>query len=511
MIKTRARFQKTRKKMPNWLLLMFPLALAGCGSSSDSNDEAYIQLYNVSQNSPEIYLTVDKYDDDDFNDRTYSPVAFTEASTRIEVDDDTYDIELAWQDEYNNNNDLEIIHEQELRVDLNYVQFLVVAEDIQDPQIYTYNLRTRNDDEFDDDDDDDLFNVRVLNMHPMSGGVDIYYSQANATINEAQLLASTTYTEMAENQKLDQNEYIFYLTAAGSRDVLLKTESIDFDFPSEYILAIRENTGAGNSPFILDRISTTSATEYADLDAEARYRVYNGIVTNELIPDYTGSIDFHVGEIDDTPEVENLAFSETSESMVEPSKDYSMNVVDAENGSMIISNHLLPLAENSDQTVFLYLHEKAVDEDGDGIIDEDNDGKIDELEVTLHSLVIENKQSESIFSHEVKVVNLIDEDEIEDDFDFIRVYFVRNDETIETADQSVRADFAEPENVDLVNNTYDVYVIGRLDSSDLILSSDVITLDEDSRDFYMVLEKDASTVTGYKHSFFDQIPSEDLE
>jgi len=102
------------------------------------------------------------------------------------------------------------------------------------------------------------------------------------------------------------------------------------------------------------------------------------------------------------------------------------------------------------------------------------------------------------------VINLIDEDEINDDFTYIKVYFVQSDETIETAEQLLTATFATPNAVELTNNTYDVYAVGRVNSSDIILSAMEITLDEDSNDLFMVLERDISAATGYKMVFTDQ-------
>jgi len=181
-----------------------------------------------------------------------------------------------------------------------------------------------------------------------------------------------------------------------------------------------------------------------------------------------------------------------------------MSLVTSNYQSPLISNHLLPLNENTDKTIFFYLLEEAVDEDGDGDIDEDGDGHIDAIEVTVNSLVVDNNHSESIYSHQMKVINLIDQDEIIDDFSSIKVYFVRSDEVIETADQSLTAIFANPSAVELLNNTYTVYIIGKLDSSELIIASTVLTLDEESKDQFIILEKDTDSATGYRMVFANQ-------
>ena len=158
---------RCKQHMPLWFTLLFSLTLFSCGSSSDSST-GYIQLYNLSSNSPGIYLTVDQYDDDDYSEQTYSAISFTDISTRLAYDTDTYDIELAWQTEYNNQYDLENVYENPLKITTDNVSFIVISEDIKDPQVLIYDIPVRDDDELDDDSDDDVFNIRILNMHDWS-------------------------------------------------------------------------------------------------------------------------------------------------------------------------------------------------------------------------------------------------------------------------------------------------------------------------------------------------------
>ncbi len=492
-----------KQNIPLWCVLLFSFTLMSCGGSSSSKT-GYVQLYNLSPNAPGIYLTIDKYDDDDYVEQTYSAISFTNTSSRFSYEPDTYDIELAWQNEFGNQSDLEIVYQEQLKISNESVEFIVISEDIKAPQVLVYELPVRDDDELNDDSDDDLFNIKVLNMHNWSAGLDFYYSEADETFNEAQLLNKTSYTELSENQKLDQDSYIFYITSAGESDVLFTSEDISFPYASEYIIVIRANTGVGSSPFLIDVVSTSTTQEFTDSGAEASYRVYNGIVENELLPGYEKNIDFHINSIDETPEITSLGLGEFSPSTIIESGDYSMNVVSSENQTKIISNHLLPLNENTDRTIFLYLLEEAVDEDGDGDIDENGDGYIDELEITLNSLVVTNSTSDNIYSHAMTVINLIDQDEIIDDFSSVKVYFVLNDEIIETASQSLTTIFAVPTTAQLLNNTYSIYAIGSLDSSNIVLASTQLTLDEDSTNQFIILEKDADSATGYKMTFTNQ-------
>ena len=222
------------------------------------------------------------------------------------------------------------------------------------------------------------------------------------------------------------------------------------------------------------------------------------------MPAYDKSFDFHINNIDDSPEVSALTFGKFSFSFLIDSGDYSMSLVSSNDQSPIISNHLLPLNENMDKTIFFYLLEEAIDEDGDGDIDEDGDGHIDEIEITVNSLVVDNSPNESIYSHQMTVINLIDQDEIVNDFTSIKVYFVRSDEIIETTEQSLTTLFAKPNTIELLNNTYTVYIIGRLDTSDIVLTSTELILDEESKSQFIILEKNADAATGYKATFANQ-------
>jgi hypothetical protein len=495
-------FNKIKSRLPLILVTSLSLTLFGCDSDSSSGT-GYIQLYNLSSTAPDIYLTVDQYDDDDYDDTTYSGIPFTGITSRLGYDSDTYDIELAWQDEYNSS-DLESIYEEQLVVSDDIVKFVVLTGDVRTPEVIEYEFSIRDDDDIEDDSDDEVFNVRLLNMAEDVGSVQLHYSESDESFNEAVLVDQAAYAEMSQNQKIEQDDLIFYITLADSDEVLFESQDISFSYAAEYIMVVRENTGSGTSPFILDILSTSSSTEYSDTNSEAEYRVYNGIVENILLPDYLGVFDFYIDGIDATAEVSSLAFGEFSESIVSTSGDFSMSLVAPVADTTIIKNHLLSLTENTDTTVFFYLLEEAVDEDGDNDVDENGDGIVDEYEISINSLVVNNSQSNSIYSHQVKVVNLIDEDEISDDFSNIKVYFVLSDETIATAGQSVGAVFATPASVQLLNNTYEVYVIGQLESSDVILSSTELVLGESSQDQFLILQKDDSSATGYKMVFANQ-------
>ena len=494
------------------LVLASAIAFVGCGGSDDSSDPGYVKFYNSSKNAPEIILTLDEdleSDDDDDDDNfevTFSGIEYTKALSNFEIDDDTYYYEMGWQDEDSaDRDDLELVAEGQVVVEDETIQLLVLTGDVTSAQVETYSIEMIDDD---DDEDDDLFNLRFLNLHPDSAGVDVYMSEADETFNEANLVGTYTYTQLSDNQKFDQDEYVFYITEAGSEEVLFTSDDIDYAYPSQYVMIVRENTGSGTSPYAIDRMSNSSITEYLDTQSEARFRAYNAIKEHELIPNYSGTFDIYVNGVDEEAEVTALERGEYSETLVLEKGDYSLDLLIPGTNESLLSNHLLGLAENTNKTVFFYLNEEDVDHDGDGDVDEDGDGIVDEIEVEIHSLVVDNSTRESIYDHQITMINLVDDDDDDIDFNFVTFYFVRSDETIETALYSRNAVYTQPESINLQNNTYQVYAVAEVDSSEIILDSFELILDEESDELFFIVEDDINEPTGFRVEIIKQTEAE---
>jgi len=488
------KFMLVINRIPTLLASALLIGLVGCNSDDDETD-GYIQFYNASPNAPKLFLIVDKNDDDDYDEVIHTGVSYAQSTGYLEYEVDAYDIEIAWQDDDDTNN-LETIYTDQLQVTEDNIQFVVINEDISNPNVLIFDTPVIDDD---DDLDDDLFNIRFLNMHSWSAGIDIYLSKSNETFNEAMLIGQYNYSEISQNIKFEQDDYIFYITSAGSSDILYQSDEISYPSTAQYVMVIRQNIGSGSSPFILDKVSSSSrVVEYPDADAEGKFRVYNGITHHQLLPSYQGVFDLHLDGIDTSAEISSLALGEFSHSFLTSFGDYSMSLTLEASDQTLVDNHLLTLDINSDKSVFFYLLEEDVDEDGDGDVDENGDGYVDEIEVTINSLIVNNNPYESIYDHQVNVINLVDE------FKSLDVYFVRSDETIETADYSTKAYYTTPHAITLRNNTYSVYVIAEEDSSELILATFELTLDETSQDLFLILEEDVDSATGYKMSFQNQ-------
>ena len=484
------------------------LLLTACGSSDDDDEPGFIKLYNASPNAPEIYLTLDEDLDEDFDDeveQTFSGVEYAESSSDIEVPARDYNLELAWQDEDSSlRTDLEIIYESMLYVPPETIVMYVLTESFPNPVVTQFSVPVIDDDE---DTDDDLFNLRLLNLHPDYPSIDVYISKSDETFNEAQLMGTHNYLNLSDNTKLDEDQYIFYITDAGSTDVLFTSVEVSYPFSNQYILAVRENFGADQTPFVIDNISRSSNTEYQASNAQAQFRLYNGIQASDLLPEYDGQIQISSTKplsTDETPQVlaEALEVGQFTDYFLVENGDYNFDTQVTGSASYLLQNQLVSLPANTQRSLFYYTDETSVDEDGDGDIDENGDGIIDATEAIIQTLVVSNSNRSGIYDHEIEIINLVDSD----DFSGVSFYFVKSDESIETADNRRTVGLATPRNIVLRNNTYEVYAIATIDGREIILSSELLTLDEQSPELFLIFEANIQAVNDYSMRFVPQTP-----
>jgi hypothetical protein len=462
--------------------------LTACGSDSSEGEDGYIKLYNASPNAPAIFLTVDEdvdADPDDEVEITYSSVRFGETTTNKQLPANTYTVELGWQEEDSAARaDLTLLSQEELKINSENIHFIVFSGDVQAPQILNFDIPIIDDEE---DDDLDLFNIRVLNITNEGATFDIYLSESDETFNEAELIGSYVPEGLSENHKFEQSQYVFYATLAGEADVVYQSSEVTFSFTTQYILALRDNTGVGSSPIVLDLLSSITTINLPDDDSEARVRFFNGMQQSDLLPNYSGTVDIYTDAASIEPEITGLPSNQFSAALDKDNGDFSVRIIDADTQEKLFANQLLSLPENTYKTIFYYTQEEAVDEDGDGNVDENDDGIVDAYKPVLRTLQSTNSEGSSIFEHQIKVINLVDSQ----DFTRISVYFVKSDEIISTADANPSVVFGNQQTLFLRNNTYQVFAVAEIDGTDIILTQDELVLDEDSEPLFLILTEDA--------------------
>ena len=495
-------FSKIR---PLLFIIFFTSVLSACSSSDDDDSEGYIKFYNASPDSPSIYLTLDEDLDEDTDDefeQTFSPVAYGKAGSRISLESRSYFYELAWQNEESSaRTDLEIVDEGEIQVNSDNTHWIIMTDSIQAPQVLTISIPTISDDQSDQDAEDSIFNLRMINLHSDVPDVDIYASDTDQTFSEATLLANLALNTVSDNFRLDRDQYKFYITLSGEENVLFTSDEINYAFGGQFLLALRENIGTGGSPFVMDNIGTSTIVQYDALESTANISVYNGLSSSSLVTDYAEAINVEIQGPTDIDDITELEYGDFSESYVVESGDYRFNVINTENDSFLLQNRVLSLAKNTNKTLFLYWTEEEVDDDNDGNVDENEDGVVDEIRPVVSTLSVDNSNRSRLYDKEIKLLNLV----TSDDFRTVTVYFVKSDEIIDTAENSRNLAEGSSSSVILLNNTYQVLVVASIDNNDIILDDLSLTLSEETKDLFLILEQSDQSPSGYAIRIVDQV------
>lgn len=472
-------------KLMTLCLAIFSLSfLTACDSSSSSDQDAsgYLQFINASKNSPSIRVTYTNPDDEEIVDT----VAYSKSSALRNINSGDYDMVVSWQETEDDFND---IFEQEVQITDDKVDIVLLTGDFAQPELVFFEF-DRDIESLSDDDDEDQFSVQVINAYQESVAVDVYLSADNETFNEAILLASPLYQQISDPRLFDVESFKIYLTLSGSSEVVYESNTVDFTANYQYLVILREETGPSDSEFSVDLVANSFTSNFPDKDSKTELRVFNGIVEHELIPNYTQIADISIDGSSDNQVIDNLSLGDMSDTLVFDASDYSMDITPDGTATPIAENHFVSLNPNDDKTVFLYLTEET----------EEVDDAPDEVSVYVNSLIVDNSNRVSLYDHEIKIINLVQDEE----FDAIDVYFVRSDETVDTADYNATAFRASPRTVTLPNNTYDVSLIVQVNNSDLLLDFQSITLDAESGDKYLIIEEDGMSGSGFSMMLVNQ-------
>lgn len=466
-------------------LLFLLLLFSGCDDSTSEEEKiSYVKFYNASSNAPEIRLSLTYQDDDS---EIYGNVEYGESISTTELLPRTYFVEFEWEED---SDEYELVFEQDNQFSGDKVTFFVLAGDFNSPDLLTFEYEHENS-ELSDDTDEDNFSLRAINTVDNSAGVDIYISKDDETFEESQLIGDIFYGGMSDNSYFELDSYKIYLTQTGSTEVILETKEYNFAANINYIISIVENSGPGTGLYNIDILTTGNfVTNYSDVNSGAELRFFNGIRSHELLPSYNGNIDIELIGTSVNQTISNINKGTSSETIPLLANDYSINLNDSVSNELLSENFFVSLDNNDDYTVFLYLNE----------VTEEIEDEPDVTKVYLNTLPVTNSNRDSLYDHQINVINLIQDDR----FDDVDVYFVRSNETVSTADFSTSTQLAQSRIITIPNNTYDINLITKVDGSELLLHFQTVTLDEDNGDYFLVLEVDETSSTGYTATFIPQ-------
>ncbi|MDO6567937.1 DUF4397 domain-containing protein [Alteromonas sp. 1_MG-2023] len=450
-------------QIPAWLRnvaigLVAVSGLAACGGSDSNSDYsyAYIQFYNASPNGANVEMR--EVDEDSFGS-----AQFGDTTAMYSVDNGEIELEFIRTDS----------DDQEVLIDTYTVKLkngdkhlIVMSGDFSSPIIsdYSYTRETL----------DDHFRLFALSVTIDEGSYDFYLAESGDPFEAANFLGTVTASEMIEfdywdpdddSDYFDEDEYTIYLTEPGSTDVIFESQTIDFAYETEYLLTMRDVSGAIQSGIVVDTIlNSSTVTELTDVEADAQYRIYNSTnISTALDVTFGGNTD-----------EEDVAFSLEADELSDFTEigygDYRVTVTDSSGEATTLSNKLITLNQGESKAILIY--EKAG---------------------ALGAVTFVESGLPQAYDKTVNFINLVE------DFDDVDFYLVRNDETIDTAEYDLQnLEFGETDSEVLPSDYYEVIAVYEDDNEEQILLDRTSLFGFTEEENYIVTVEPADTATGYE-------------
>ncbi|MBQ4831255.1 DUF4397 domain-containing protein [Alteromonas sp. MMG017] len=450
-------------QFPAWLRnvaigLVAISGLAACGGSDSSSDYsyAYIQFYNASPNGANVEMR--EVDGDSFGSAQYG-----DTTAMYSMDNGEIELEFIRTDS----------DDQEVLIDTYTVnlkngdkRLIVMSGDFESPIIsdYSYTRETL----------EDHFRLFALSVTIDEGSYDFYLAESGDPFEAANFLGTVTASEMIEfdywdpdddSDYFDEDEYTIYLTEPGSTEVIFESQTLDFAYETEYLLTMRDVSGAIQSGLVVDTIlNSSSVTALTDVEADSQYRIYNSTnITTALDVTFGGNTD-----------EEDVAFSldagELSEFTEIGYGDYRVTVTDSSGEATTLSNKLITLNQGESKAILIY--EKAG---------------------ALGAVTFVESGLPQAYDKTVNFINLVE------DFDDVDFYLVRNDETIDTAEYDLQnLEFGETDSEVLPSDYYEIIAVYEDDNEEQILLDRTALFGFNEEENYIVTVEPADTATGYE-------------
>ena len=433
--------------------------LSACGSSDSSNSDysyAYVQFYNASPNGANVEMR--EIDGDSFGS-----AQFGDTTSMFSMEDGDIELEFIRTD-----SDDQEVYIDELTVNLRngYKTIVVMSGDFNSPIFTTYS--------FERETLEDHFRLFALSVTADESSYDFYMSESGDPFEAAHFLGTITSGNVAEleywdtgedSDDFDEGEYTIYLTQPGSNEVIFESQTVNFAYSTEYLLTLRDVSGAIQNGLVVDTIlNSSTVTALTDVEADSQYRIYNSTeIDTELNVTFGGNTDEE--DVSFT-----LAAGEISEFSAIRYGDYRVTVSDPSSSSVALTNKLITLNQGESKAILVYSVDNKL-------------GAATFLESGLPQA----------YDKTVNFINLVS------DYDDVDFYLVRNDETIDTAEYDLQnLEFAESASRVLPSDYYEVIAVYEDDNDEQILLDRTPLFGFTEEKNYIVTVEPANTSTGYE-------------
>ena len=421
------------------------IALAACGGSSDDKAEegfnqGYVQFYNGSANSANTSLTV--------NEQAAGTGIFGDASNMLSIEPGSYKYQLK------NATSSALIKEADITLNKGDKTLLFMAGDAANPSILT--LTHKREEKFDDE-----FRVFVANLSSKYDKVDLYTAAETDDFSKATLLETVSAKEVTKTGKmLKRGKYKLFITTAGSKTPFFEAAAFNFQYTTSYVMVVRDKLGPMTNQVSLDIVGNSTTVDALEHRlAKGQVRIYN-------------SLDNQQGQIaiNNLP-VANLVQDTLTDYIQLDKNDYSIAVLN-QNNELLLNNVLLTINAGQSKSVLLF---------------RDAEQKVGLVSFT-------EKNLPQVHEHEINVANLVP------DFKNLHFYFVRQNETIESAKFHVKAlDFKKYATLVLPKDFYSISLVQVAENGTISLldKTDMLQL-ETGKNYILAAEPSTVAPSGYK-------------
>ncbi|QJR81509.1 DUF4397 domain-containing protein [Alteromonas pelagimontana] len=441
-------------------LLALVTGLTACGGSSGDSDStytyAYLQFYNASPNGATVIMR--EVDGD-----ALGSAQFGDSTSLISTDTGELELEFIRTD----SDDQEVlIDTMTVNMEQGQKKLIVLSGDFSAPELLEY--------QFERETLEDHFRLFVAGLLVDGSEYDFYLSEEGDPFEAANFLGTISYQTLSEmtfwagdsdSDDFDSGKYTIYLTKPGETEVVFESQTIDFAYDTEYVLTLRDVSGAIQTGLSVDAILNSSyVTNITDVDAESQYRIYN---STELDQPLTVTFGGNDGEEDITYTLSSGEMSDFTEIRY---GDYRVSVSAGDGSVTPLSNKLMTLNQGESKAIMIYNNNNAL-------------GAASFIESGLPQA----------YDKTVNFINLVS------DFDNIDFYLVRKDETIDTAlYYALNMEFGENSVVVLPADYYEVIAVYEDDNEEqVLLDRTALTgLTEDEN--YIITVEPADNATGYE-------------
>lgn len=434
------------------------MGATACSSDDEesSSDASYIQLYNASANSTSLSLSLDDY--------LYTAVEYGNAMPKYAYSTGEFDLEIIGEDEIGD----ELVSYQG-SVDLNNGEhhlFMLIG-DYHSPEFIDISYQTTEMDEFNDNEDESYSKMQLLVGHVamQADSFDVYIGVDGREFIDATLLDNLSYKGSTEGVTLDTGDYLVYLTEPGSLVPVYTTATLSLTSQTVYKLIIRDSFGPGSLKVTIDNVDSTSgADNYANIEANAEFRVFNGLSEHS-------AVDIKVSNNGSNVEMENIALGQSTDFQAVDFDDYGVTITDTESQQLLANNLLVTFNQDESKSMLIY---------------QDAEGQVKGLTQT-HDL------RPRAYKSEISFANLVH------DFDELSLYFVADSETIDSAEYKIDGvELADIAYLTIPLGDYELNVVHEDDNGNLTLLYQSQTLQFDGSQYALALYQDTEQSLGYR-------------